>query len=67
MGVQTLNRDLDLTWPIGGGAGQILSRYGLDSSHHPHIQQEPSVLVKLALALYDDADEMRRRARTELT
>lgn len=60
--VQEVNPDLDLTWPISGQSGHLLSRYGFafDAAQPP-----PVFLERLAGALTDDVSETRKRDRVD--
>jgi hypothetical protein len=58
IGVQGANSDLDLTWPISGAAGRILSQYGFALQLRPRAS---TFLWDLAFALTDDVDEARSR------
>jgi hypothetical protein len=60
--VQAVNPDLDLTWPIGGQSGHLLSTHGFafDAAQPP-----PVFLERLADALTDDVSETRKRDRVD--
>jgi hypothetical protein len=56
--VQAANPDLDLTWPISGHAGRVLSRHGFD---YATAETPPAFLTGLAIALQDDVADTRGR------
>jgi hypothetical protein len=60
--VQAVNRDLDLTWPISGQSGHLLSRHGFAFEA---AQPPPVFLERLADALTDDVSETRKRDRID--
>jgi hypothetical protein len=60
--VQALNPDLDLTWPISGQSGHLLSRHGFAFE----VAQPPRALVgQLAGALTEDVAETRKQDRVD--
>lgn len=60
--VQTANPDLDLTWPISGDSGYLLSTHGFAFEA---AQPPPVLLERLAGALTDDVSDTREQQRVD--
>jgi hypothetical protein len=60
--VQAVNLDLDLTWPITGQSGVLLSRHGF-AFEGP--QAAPVFLEQLASTLKRDVSDTRKRGRVD--
>lgn len=60
--VQSANPDLDLTWPISGESGYLLSRHGFAFEA---AQPAPVLLKRLASALTEDVSNTREHHRAD--